>query len=259
MAEPSAPPPPQYYDINLNNKSSKGEKIKKLFQKYEISPLFREKLELLSDFKIVCIIDDSGSMNTPLNDGGPHATRWDELKNVVKTTVDIGTIYSNIDIHFLNRESVLDISEFSQLEDSFRHGPEGRTPLCKSLNEVLNHHNTSDKKILIVIATDGVPNNLDTFKHIVSSKNHEKFYISFLACSDNDSDIDYLNYLDKYVPHVDTLDDYASERSEVLAAQGHSFSYTYSDHIVRLLLGPICPELDSLDEKSSGCNWCNLL
>ena len=86
-------------------------------------------------------------------------------------------------------------------------------------------------KILIVIATDGVPNDLDLFKRTLINKNHSKFYVSFLACSDNDKDVGYLNELDKNVPNVDTPDDYISEKKEVLKAQGKSFSYTYADHV----------------------------
>ena len=77
-----------------------------------------------------------------------------------------------------------------------------------------------------------------------------------MACSDQESDIGYLNKLDKKIKNIDTLDDYNSELQEVKKAQGKNFSYTFGDHIVRLLLGPIFPELDKLDEKKQ-CN-CNI-
>ena len=92
-------------------------------------------------------------------------------------------------------------------------------------------------------------NKIKNLKYLwLINKNHNKFYISFLACSDDDCDIEYLNELDRNVPNVDTLDDYNSEKKEVLRIQGADFKYTFSEHIVRLLLGPICFELDSLDE-----------
>jgi len=52
---------------------------------------------------------------------------------------------------------------------------------------------------------------------------------------------------------------------EVKAVQGKDFSYTFGDHVVRLLLGPLCPELDKLDEsklsssKSFRCGRCIIL
>ena len=248
---PSAPPE---YPGKLE---TKGTRINTLFQKYEISSLFREKLENLQDFKIIFIVDDSGSMNAPIDDGGPHSTRWAELKDVVKTAIDIGSIYGNLDIEFLNRQGILNINNYDQVHSYFYEDPNGRTPLTAALNNVLTRYQYLESKVLIVIATDGVPDDLASFKQALLNKNHSKFYISFLACSDNDEDVEYLNELDNIIPNIDTLDDYISEKREVKRAQGNSFKYTYADHIVRLLLGPICPELDKLDEKQSEC--CNIL
>ena len=252
MMEPSAPPEYPGYD-------NKSQKINTLFNKYEISSLFREKLEKLQDFKIVFIIDDSGSMNTPIDDGGPHATRWEELKDVVKTAIDIGSIYNTLDINFLNRDGLMNVSDFSQISYYFDSSPSGRTPLTKALNSVIQRYNNSNQPILLVIATDGVPDNLESFKNTLLNKNHSKFFVSFLACSDNESEIGYLNELDNTIPNIDTLDDYLSEKKEVINAQGNLFSYTYADHIVRLLLGPICPELDKLDEKPKSTNKCCII
>ena len=111
----------------------------------------------------------------------------------------------------------------------------------------------NDKPVLVVVATDGVPTkngylDINNFKQCISTKDHSKFYISFLACSDNESEVGYLNELDINVENVDTLDDYISEKKEVQKVQGTEFNYKFSDHIVRLLLGPLCPEMDKLDE-----------
>ena len=216
-------PPPEYpgytqapNDPSIRVHLTRGDKINRLFQKYEISHLFREKLEKLSDFKIVFIVDDSGSMNTPLDGNGPHSTRWDELKQVVETTTDIGSIYSNLDINFLNRQGMMEVSSFKQVSHLFSESPNGTTPLSLALQNVLRMYENYNSKVLIVIATDGVPNNLDLFKRTLMNKNHSKFYVSFLACSDNDNDVGYLNELDTNVPNVDTLDDYISEKIEVL-------------------------------------------
>ena len=75
-----------------------------------------------------------------------------------------------------------------------------------------------------------------------------------MACSDQENDVGYLNKLDRKIPNIDTLDDYNSELLEVRKAQGKKFKYSFGDHVVRLLLGPICPELDKLDEKKQCCN-----
>ena len=246
---PSAPLAPE---LQL----SKSEKIQNLISSYEIDPLFSEKLCILEQYDIVCIIDDSGSMNTPLNDG-THTTRWDELKSVVNIVIRISTIFDDdgIDIHFLNRNCYKKIKSFEQISHILNNKPSGLTPLNNKLSEVLEEYDNSSKPVLIVIATDGVPTNvfghpdLDNFKQTLINKDHSKFYVSFLACSDQEADIGYLNKLDKKIPNIDTLDDYQSELKEVLHAQGKKFKYTFGDHVTRLLLGPICSELDKLDEK----------
>ena len=248
MMEPSAPPPPY--------KESKYVKINNLLSKYDINPMLSEKMSILEEYEIVLLLDDSGSMNTPLNDHTSHATRWDELKDVIKIIIDISTTYDDngIDLYFLNRGFRQNIKNYTQIGDLILDPPSGRTPLNQRVLEILRSYSTCNKPLLLVIATDGVPTdsygntNIQAFKQTLLNKNHSKVYVSFLACSDNDDDIEYLNDLDKTIPNIDTLDDYISEKKEVLAAQGNDFKYNFEDHIVRLLLGPICQELDSLDE-----------
>jgi len=246
------PPPPEL---------SKNQKIENLIRDYEIDNLFSEKLDILSNFEIVLIVDDSGSMNTPITNS-KHGTRWEELKEVVNIVVRMSTIFEEdgIDINFLNRPSYNNIRDSNTINHILRVNPYGLTPLNNSLQKVMDKYIVSHKPVLIVIATDGIPTNslgyqdIDTFTETLKNRNHSKFYISFLACSDQENDVGYLNKLDRKIPNIDTLDDYNSELLEVRKAQGKKFKYSFGDHVVRLLLGPICPELDKLDEKKQCCN-----
>ena len=87
------------------------EKIfKKLIKKHDISRFFSKKLRVLYDFKIVFILDDSGSMNerlddSPLNRGDYKATRWDELQEFMKISIEIASVLNEVgcDVYFLNR------------------------------------------------------------------------------------------------------------------------------------------------------------
>ena len=168
----------------------------------------------------------------------------------------------------LNYIFLIDIRFSVNNIDSIRHilneNPYGRTPLNKVTTEIFNNYRNNTKPVLLVIATDGKPTNNNgypdtrTFQETISNKNHDKFYISFLACSDQDEDVGYLNILDKKVPNVDTLDGYLSESKEVKSVQGIKYTYTFGDHISRLLLGPICPQLDSLHEIKIN-NKCTIL
>ena len=256
---PSAPPAPPapnssfplYLDLDPPSYDlTKNEKIMELINRYEIDPLFSEKLELLNDFEIVLLLDDSGSMNTPLNDNTKYDTRWDELKGLVNIVISVATIFdeNGIDIFFLNRPNYENVTSLQTVSTILNDYPSGTTPLTKVLNNIFIKFRESSKPVLIVIATDGVPNNLNNFTELLKNK-EDHFYISFLACSDQESDIGYLNKLDRELPNIDTLDDYISELKEIKSVQGNDFRYTFGDHIIRLLLGPICPELDNLDEK----------
>lgn len=247
--------PPKYNQLE-NRTISKGKKILNLIQNYEIQSFFSEKLDILSNYDIVLLCDDSGSMNTPLSDNTGHNTRWEELKTVIKIVISIATIFDDdgIDIYFLNRMDNMAVKSYDEVSIILEDPPYGGTPLTQKMVQIFNDYRKNDKPVLIIVATDGVPTcngyeDLGNFKNCIVNKDHSKFYISFLACSDNNDEINYLNDLDKEVPNVDTLDDYISEKEEVLNVQGSQFSYKFSDHIVRLLLGPLCPELDKLDEE----------
>ena len=250
----TAPPPPEM---------NKNQKVEKLIRDYEIDNLFSERLDILSNFEIVLIVDDSGSMNTPITNS-KHATRWEELKEVVSIVVRISTIFDEdgIDINFLNRPSYDNVRDNYTINHILRDNPYGLTPLNNALQKVLDKYSDSAKPVLVVIATDGIPTDslgyqdIETFTRTLKNRDYSKFYISFLACSDQENDVGYLNKLDRKIPNIDTLDDYNSELQEVRSAQGKKFKYSFGDHVVRLLLGPICPELDKLDEKKS-CN-CNI-
>ena len=248
ITEASAPPA-------YNNIMGRSQLINNVMNKYEIDLLFSEKLSILENYEIVLLLDESGSMNTPLSEG-PNKTRWEELKSVVKIILDIAMIFdtNGIDIFFLNRDPIYNATSFKMIDCIL---PYGRTPLTEKYNFIFERYQSSEKPVLFVIATDGVPTNSNgyegykRFERCMMNKNHNKFFVSFLACSDQDDDVSYLNKLDKKVPNIDTLDDYLSEK-EVQNVQGKSFKYSLGDHIARLLLGPLCPELDNLDERKVG-------
>lgn len=50
------------------------------------------------------------------------------------------------------------------------------------------------------------------------------------------------------------VDDYQSERAQILKAQGSNFRFTYGDYLCKALLGSIDPEFDQLDEVKCKCN-----
>lgn len=59
-----------------------------------------------------------------------------------------------------------------------------------------------------------------------------------------------MNEIDADVPRVDCVDDYTSEKQDVLDVQGNAFPFSYGDYIIKALLGAVDPAFDNLDEKN---------
>ena len=197
---------------------------------------------------IIIIIDDSSSMNAPIGNG----TRWTHALQDVCQVMRLGCVFdrNGVDVLFLNRPGKKKVKDISILSDAFSEGPRGRTPLTEKLTEALKTC-SKRKNTLIVIATDGEPTDqggIQAFANTLSSKN-DNVYISMLACSDKDEEVGYLRQLDESVNHLNVQQPYPAEAERVAQVQGPEFPYSPGDHIVRLLLGPVFPQWDELNEK----------
>ena len=148
----------------------------------------------------------------------------------------------------------------AQVAHAFSSPPSGPTPLAYAVSSILRDKAAVilEKKVLLVIATDGQPTNsvgqvdIPEFSRVLSQRS-PNVLVSIVACTDDEASVGYLNDIDKNCPGVDVCDDYVSERREVLAAQGSRFNFSFGDYIVKILLGPIDPYFDNLDEKAGGC------
>lgn len=246
------------------------QRFREIVRRYNINYDFAFRLRALEGFDVVMILDDSSSMRTPVIDRtqtqltpfDPLPTRWDELKHIVSVIVDLASTVNSdgIDIYFLNRQPLLRVTDASQLDETFSHVPNGPTPLTPVLRYVFNVKRSQihDRKLLVLIATDGLPTDnigrsdlLELEKALRYERNPsmERMLVTFLACTNDLDTVGYLNQLDKKIPFVDVLDDYHSERAEVIAAQGRRFAFSYGDYVVKLLLGSIDRWFDHLDER----------
>lgn len=245
-------------------------KFEEIIRQYNINDDFAYRLRALEGFEIVIIIDDSASMRTPILDPKQYAlsasqrliTRWDELKHMTSIVVDLAAILDpdGIDIFFLNRPPVLHVFDSRQLDEVFSQLPLGSSPITRVLSYVLDlkRSRVNDRKLMILIATDGVPTDANGQVDIIGLEKvlrHERYpamdkiYVTFIACTDDVQSVAYLNHLDKTIPYIDVLDDYESEKKEILAVQGKHFPFSYGDYVVKLLLGSVDSWFDYLDEK----------
>ncbi|CAF3035943.1 unnamed protein product [Rotaria sp. Silwood2] len=213
----------------------------KFVRRYEINQTFAKKLLALDGYEIVFVCDDSGSMNTPLGDVFGYLnnsrTRWDELKQTVSIVVDLASTLdpNGVDVYFLNRKPIFNVRHSSELVPIFDVPPE---------------------------ATDGIPTDDDGYQDIGSLKKvlqyernpTHRIPVTIIACTDDDQSMDYLNDWDKEIPNLDVVDDYRSEKRQILRCQGNDFPFSFGDYIVKILLGGIDKWFDDLDERKVSLN-----
>jgi hypothetical protein len=251
-------------------KAQQLDKLKKISLQYELHGGAISALRVLEDFDIVVLVDDSGSMNTAVSAGtgadpfGARPTRWQELKHRVLQILQIATALDDdgIDLYFLNRVGAKNVTDEKQVEQLFKERPSGYTPLRAAYNRIMEDRskmNLREKRTLIIIATDGEPNAIDSagtlrvdskpFAALLKKRPKPSFFpVVIMACTDNDDEIAWMNGLDDEAPNVDVVDDYFTEKKEIQAIQGSGFKFTRGDYVVKTLLGAINPVYDQLDE-----------
>ncbi len=165
---PPPPPPPGARDTF----AARMAKLHHLAGVHEIREDWVEKLRQLEQFDVVCILDDSGSMGSIVTVPGQNAyssrtTRWDELKHTASIIVELVTAVTEhgVDCYFLNRPPVMGVTQAAQIQAAFDFAPPaGFTPLTRCVQQVLGAKaaqgsGTTERDLLIIIATDGEPTN----------------------------------------------------------------------------------------------------
>ena len=245
------------------------ENLRQIIERYEISKKFANKLQILHGFKIVYVFDDSGSMNStledsPLNSIGSlmKAKRWDELQHYSKISLEISTLFNpeGCDVYFLNRGIARNVKSSSDLQPYFQESPKGFTPLRETFDLVVKENGFEERKLLVVIITDGEPTDkygvseVKEFRKCLKERQYNKNFVTIVACTDDDNSVDYLNKWDNEIKHLDVVDDFRNERDQIRKAQGKQFPFSYGDYAVKSLIGSIDQEIDNLDEINCCCN-----
>ena len=241
--------------ISQQNNQQQLTKFEQLVKRKELNLNTAKKLsDILSTCKVVLLCDDSDSMSQPIAEEGidPFApklsTRWLELKKLAAVIIEfITSINDNgLDIYFLNRQKICNVSTVAGLQNIFNIPPCGGTGLTHSLMEL--YHDNEDilkeKKLLIIVITDGEPtddsndprgNLFKTINYIVSNS-HDNTHVSFAECTDNAEDMEYLDRWDGLLRNFDNTDDYREELLRVKSIQGQQFKFDYTDYVIKILL-----------------------
>lgn len=119
-----------------------------------------EQASLLSEFNFIVAVDASGSMGETDMPGGK--SRWDYMQEtLVAFTREILTIDSDgIDLVTFSGSSIFALSnvDIDDVKQVFLNRlPRGSTPLAEALTECFKFANKSDKKAVVLVFTDGVP------------------------------------------------------------------------------------------------------
>ncbi|CAF2842083.1 unnamed protein product [Rotaria sp. Silwood2] len=226
-----------------------NDRLQAIATRYEINDTLTQRLNILQQLKIVVLCDDSDSMNTPVY--GTTRTRWDQLRCIVRIVTEIGTVFDSngIDVHFLNRPSMSNVANIRQVVESFSQYPAGLTPLTPALRRIFQlaaSKSCSDKRLLVLVATDGTSTNRNENVDIQSLENlmrNERqastTYVTFLACTGNESNVSYLSKWDRTMTNVEFVADYITEREGVRRSQGYKYPFSFGDYVVKALLGAV--------------------
>jgi len=214
----------------------------------------------LNQYDIIMVLDDSTSMNATTDVG----TRWSELRTMAMAIIELGALLDDdgIDVMFLNKGLRRGVKSVNDVNDMLSMRPSGTTPLSKRVREAMNlPRQNPAKPVILLIFTDGVPDtgyryghpdydSVTIFRQVLEKeRDPARIFVGIHKCSDKDDETGYLNVMDKELINLDVIDDYETEKREVLAKQGYNFPYTPGDNIARLLLGPVYPKYDNMDEK----------
>lgn len=172
--------------------------------------------------------------NTPLRHMKEYESyqcirRYDEVIYIVKNIITLlGSNSSNgISIVFLNspaRDNKCrydNITHFEQVKELFDYKPYGTTPLARTINlltQDINLQGNSDYPTHYIILIDGDDNQGSQvlFNTINSRPKQEYNTINILACTDDTKNIDFLNNIDTQCRYVDVIDDYVSEKQQII-------------------------------------------
>jgi hypothetical protein len=259
-----------------------------LFAKYEVPIGLLHKLIALKNYDLVFVLDDSGSMSTLSNlttndyssdymrgvcsgyqstvSGPKRISRWDEEEDRLHLLMDflVWIPTGLLKITFMNRANIIIVDKASGLGPQalldkvhtdirtvFSKGPAGGTPIKRCLDQSIALGNI--KPTMIYLFTDGQPSDatIDSLKLLCKYRPKPiNSPITFVSCTDEDAEVQWMKDVEEDGDYMSEIDDYVSERKEVLDSQGSGFPYTRGLWIMSLLVSAINPyDLDALDDE----------
>ena len=137
------------------------------------------------------------------------------------------------------------------LHDLRQIKPEGNTPLNTVFNQVLseNVNTVKDKKLLIIILTDGEHYDTCFKKSLLNRNPMNRIFVNIVICTDKKETVNYMNKWDKEIFNLDVIDDYNSEKKEIKSKKGLKHSFSYGDYVAKCMIGSVDLKTDQSDEN----------
>jgi len=254
------------------------EGLSKVFAKWDAPiGLVTKLLELSTDeFCLEFLQDDSGSMthrDATLADG-TTCSRWDEAKERLIDMMKIMAFIpvKHIRIQFLNRSEKVVLTHAGKtptnfadeaeraINDAFMNGPSGGTPILENLRPIIEEAEAREERTAVYMLFDGQPNggqsDIEAIGKLLMGRTHEKIPFTFITCTGNDSDVEWAKGMEEKVTgdgaatFMSEMDDFESERAEVLRDQGYGVPYGRGFWLICNLASAINPsDLDMMDEE----------
>ena len=117
------------------------------------------------------------------------------MRQTVSIVVDLATVFDpdGVDIYFLNRDPIFHVQNSEQLAPIFAVPPSGPTPIVPVIRRVLRdkQHQIEERKLLILLATDGVPTDsqghrdIRSFEYVLKHerKPTDRVPVTIIACT----------------------------------------------------------------------------
>jgi hypothetical protein len=259
------------------------DRLANLFGKYETPIGLLSKFYKLSEYNLNIIIDDSGSMSTPVDDvllsnasseymasnyckhfANRKMTRFEEAEDRVHLMFDYLAYIPTglIKVFFMNRpdELIFDRNQYQSIEQflteahnsirrAFYNAPSGGTPTMRVMRKAMS----TTIPVCHYLFTDGVPSDCSTQelgKYLETRANAHLNPITFVSCTSEDSECEWMKEIEESGPLMAEVDDYNSELKEVRHDQGPFMPYSKGIWIMCLLIGAINPyDLDAMDDS----------
>ena len=109
---------------------------------------------------------------------------------------------NSTDAYFVNHEPVKNISSVDSFMSHLRQiKPNGSQPLDQVFNQVINENTSShkDKKLLIIILTDGEHYNTNFRQSLLNRKPMNKIFVNIVICTDKIETVNYMNKWDREI------------------------------------------------------------